>query len=256
MDPTRQASTTAWLRLPRSRGDGPFADRKLAYAVSAPPLTRGWTPGPLTFVYSGAGSPAHAGMDPPGPQARSAWPWLPRSRGDGPGASCSRDLLRGAPPLTRGWTRRRWHRPQRRGGSPAHAGMDHINGGSPSALSWLPRSRGDGPRLSANRASMLAAPPLTRGWTLSMGNPSRAKLGSPAHAGMDPPDALLDGDAVGLPRSRGDGPPPAPSAEPVNVAPPLTRGWTRRVGQHLAPLRGSPAHAGMDPLDDCRTDPG
>ncbi len=76
--------------------------------------------------------------------------------------------------------------------------------------------------------------------------------GSPAPAGMDPSLAACDGIAQGLPRTRGDGPPPALSVAMPHTAPPHPRGWTllgSHAGRLRLRLRGSPAPAGMDPTN-------
>ncbi len=62
------------------------------------------------------------------------------------------------------------------------------------------------PQAAAGTTLTLAAPPLARGWTPSVGHEHALIAGSPARAGMDPmtdqPPTTVDG----LPRSRGDGP--------------------------------------------------
>ncbi len=56
-----------------------------------------------------------------------------------------------------------------------------------------------------------------------------------------------------LPRSRGDGP-ASRSAGAACAAPPLARGWTPARTRSLRAV-GSPARAGMDPVDGARTSP-
>ena len=166
MDPYQGPTYQGPTWLPRSRGDGPPAIRRDRRNFVAPPLTRGWTlssgrpPPPLR------GSPAHAGMDPEAMLWAASWRWLPRSRGDGPVHVKIRLAACRAPPLTRGWTRRvcRVYAIDR--GSPAHAGMDHKSPWRLTVYVGLPRSRGDGPWISAVLALLRLAPPLTRGWTL------------------------------------------------------------------------------------------
>ena len=71
--------------------------------------------------------------------------------------------------------------------------------------------------------------------------------GFPAHAGMDLLPVDTGFDRARLPRTRGDGPRPAPAPRVPLRASPHTRGWTRRAD--VGPLgdEGFPAHAGMDP---------
>ncbi len=53
---------------------------------------------------------------------------------------------------------------------------------------------------------MKAAPPHTRGWTLTKTVAALATQGSPAHAGMDLGPPTTRADRRRLPRTRGDGP--------------------------------------------------
>ena len=73
------------------------------------------------------------------------------------------------------------------------------------------------------------------------------RLGSPAHAGMDPKRAAVLDFLFRLPRARGDGPRPQSACPWPSGAPPRTRGWTPRVPSTRPQRHGSPAHAGMDP---------
>ena len=132
-----------------------------------------------------------------------------------------------APPHTRGWTRAAAEDEHPARGSPAHAGMDPSQSGSPSHSQRLPRTRGDGPRAVGGVDGAAGAPPHTRGWTPLERGLVDVVDGSPAHAGMDPEKSCLAASACRLPRTRGDGP-------SLNSA---------RHGRHV----GSPAHAGMDP---------
>ncbi len=206
MDPAHLASLTPAGWLPRSRGDGPAGGIAITGNVTAPPLTRGWTLQPTIWRTEGAGSPAHAGMDPRRPCRCARRTWLPRSRGDGPeGVQLTRKAAV-APPLTRGWTRAPGVAGRRGRGSPAHAGMDPRTARRSSSCARLPRSRGDGP-YSPPRASLTSrAPPLTRGWTPRDLITRILERGSPAHAGMDPSPLSHRDLRTRLPRSRGDGP--------------------------------------------------
>ena len=49
--------------------------------------------------------------------------------------------------------------------SPARAGMDPVEGVQPRGLSCFPRTRGDGPFLTASDVSDFEFPPHARGWT-------------------------------------------------------------------------------------------
>ncbi len=64
---------------------------------------------------------------------------------------------------------------------------------------------------------------------------------------MDPFGIDRSDSPHGLPRPRGDGPAFAFADQPGNMAPPPTRGWTRKPRGVVPMKAGSPAHAGMDP---------
>ena len=139
----------------------------------------------------------------------------------------------------------------------------------------LPRTRGDGPWTFIFIIYSSSASPHTRGWTRVRVRIVDTDDGFPAHAGMDPPPRRIDSTSSGLPRTRGDGPSPPQIKHFRMEASPHTRGWTRRLSavgrvvrasphtrgwtlerhlKHGRPL-GFPAHAGMDPRQQCRGSP-
>ena len=69
------------------------------------------------------------------------------------------------PPHARGWTQ--WSRSDRvrLSVSPARAGMDRCTRHAGSASACFPRTRGDGPFLTASDVSDFEFPPHARGWT-------------------------------------------------------------------------------------------
>src|SRR5690606_27677568 len=155
-----------------------------------------------------------------------------------------------APPHARGWTERR-HGPGRRGpGSPARAGMDPPWFLHAPARRRLPRTRGDGPQRPCSIALGGWAPPHARGWTRIWDTGRLRRDGSPARAGMDPVRARIAVLRRRLPRTRGDGPQESSRRWCAASAPPHARGWTRRRWTGEAPEGGSPARAGMDPVDE------
>ena len=197
---------------------------------------------------SGGGSPAHAGMDPPSQAARAWTRRLPRTRGDGPTTNTSTSTFLPAPPHTRGWTRDLVAPSIWAAGSPAHAGMDPRSMRSRFLRVGLPRTRGDGPAGRVIGSHGGSAPPHTRGWTHGHSLRFISSMGSPAHAGMDPPQWGQGARLDGLPRTRGDGPHRGSLPRPGRLAPPHTRGWTSTPRSVARAVGGSPAHAGMDPL--------
>ena len=196
------------------------------------------------------GFPAHAGMDPSQPGSGSPPCRLPRTRGDGPGTSPNLQGLLEASPHTRGWTPAARPRPAAGAGFPAHAGMDRNEPGSGSRTGRLPRTRGDGPACGAGPAGATSASPHTRGWTPVRLRGREHRQGFPAHAGMDRLHLADSPPALGLPRTRGDGPQVGTYAQYVPAASPHTRGWTRWWSCRCLSPRGFPAHAGMDPASD------
>ena len=217
---------------------------KVRRRFTAPPHTRGWTPLAVRSRLSARGSPAHAGMD---PSARTTQPTqrrLPRTRGDGPDPAMTIVVSGMAPPHTRGWTPIFLVFPAIFGGSPAHAGMDPLSMRCRVGNKGLPRTRGDGPALIPPICRIYWAPPHTRGWTRPAGIREVAYRGSPAHAGMDLIWALTVLMAIGLPRTRGDGPRVIHRTSRPVKAPPHTRGWTLDRGLEQERRYGSPAHAG------------
>ena len=248
MDPSPCAPARVTTWLPRPRGDGPW-DTDFGNAnYAAPPPTRGWTHARDRVELPG-GSPAHAGMD-RARSRRSGWPSrLPRPRGDGPLALHAVAQPMAAPPPTRGWTHARETCTARGIGSPAHAGMDPSVKRAGRRTPRLPRPRGDGPELTSALKGIGKAPPPTRGWTPAQDHGHANRVGSPAHAGMDPSSRAPPACSRRLPRPRGDGPLAALSEEQFDEAPPPTRGWTLRIEPLERRGDGSPAHAGMDLRD-------
>ena len=247
MDLSQIVSVAAGRGLPRTRGDGPAFELELLVAEPASPHTRGWTLGWGDAAVRRLGFPAHAGMD-PRCSGGSVWPrGLPRTRGDGPRQARPPGRVVWASPHTRGWTA-----PKRIGmvpapGFPAHAGMDLRRSAAAGRTSGLPRTRGDGPVASAAWVARPWASPHTRGWTRYLAAVAAGDQGFPAHAGMDPGRRGRMRQWRRLPRTRGDGPSARRRSSSRSMASPHTRGWTRRGPRVALPLRGFPAHAGMDP---------
>ena len=163
MDPSRPASRRRSVGLPRTRGDGPPTLTLCMIVTTASPHTRGWTRAEQPVEQGLRGFPAHAGMD-LSPYWDTAYrEGLPRTRGDGPWSGNGRRSVSKASPHTRGWTRPTRCRTARRGGFPAHAGMDPGSGGQGCAQERLPRTRGDGPVMATAVRSGGMASPHTRG---------------------------------------------------------------------------------------------
>ncbi len=216
---------------------------------TAPPLTRGSTRDSRRKIDDFSGSPAHAGIDPAHGVAGGVVIRLPRSRGDRPATPTLPSPTQAAPPLTRGSTHSRLEHGRAFDGSPAHAGIDPAPGSCRAGSARLPRSRGDRPLTQGLPDWSKPAPPLTRGSTPLLLDGGLADRGSPAHAGIDPTLPNRSRSPAGLPRSRGDRPGAGRASRPQHEAPPLTRGSTPSAPGVARTCRGSPAHAGIDPLE-------
>ena len=172
-------------RLPRARGDGPFASPPSRSGHRASPRSRGWTPQSGPALPRRIGFPALAGMDPaPSAEYRSQY-GLPRARGDGPNRRLVVTMPLPASPRSRGWTRHALGGGRRREGFPALAGMDRARWRRSASSSRLPRARGDGPVVLRLRGPVTPASPRSRGWTLVRVVVRRPPPGFPALAGMD-----------------------------------------------------------------------
>ena len=151
-----------------------------------------------------------------------------------------------APPHTRGSTSSIAKSTRSPMGSPAHAGIDLGTGGGANARLGLPRTRGDRPRYPVSSSPPPAAPPHTRGSTPAVKRRSTVKIGSPAHAGIDPGSTPTPTPGSRLPRTRGDRPYISKGNAVTSAAPPHTRGSTLLVFRNSGAAFGSPAHAGID----------
>ena len=193
------------------------------------------------------GFPAHAGMDPEPRRRLDHSIRFPRPRGDGPEQMTMVSAMVRVSPPTRGWTPPPPPPDPPPAGFPAHAGMDPLPAAQRNALQWFPRPRGDGPAHGVLLDLQALVSPPTRGWTTCRASAWRDSPGFPAHAGMDPERVMIGTVCIRFPRPRGDGPSEAQFAVvPDQVSPP-TRGWTPLPELRRDPLRGFPAHAGMDP---------
>ena len=186
MDPATTGPTPSRSWIPRTRGDGPLDRRCRRSGRTDSPHTRGWTRGRGRLSGNRRGFPAHAGMDPHvvGPQGAAGR--IPRTRGDGPVGFVGSPGRAGDSPHTRGWTRIASGSPARRQGFPAHAGMDPESANGGERRGRIPRTRGDGPQAAVSLRGLMGDSPHTRGWTAARPLVTRAVVGFPAHAGMDP----------------------------------------------------------------------
>ena len=228
MVPSLSPRHSILLRFPRPRGDGPTEAQAGPAAERVPPPARGWSNETFKSRYQRGGSPARAGMV---PCARRCWgrtAGFPRPRGDGP---CIRRAACAAwkvPPPARGWSRRMVSLPAGGEGSPARAGMVRFSMRLSSRKPWFPRPRGDGPGTNGIRIEIELVPPPARGWSLGLLRPAQRHKGSPARAGMVPPDKQFYRCGIWFPRPRGDGPGDRRPRLADDRVPPPARGWSFR----------------------------
>ena len=226
-----QEGTLTVSSSPRTRGDGP--------------LPQGWD------LADGLVLPAHAGMARPRP--------------------AETDQGRGFSPHTRGWPGFRCGAVRGGSGSPRTRGDGPANGINPmEAALGSPRTRGDGPLSAIFRWAYGEFSPHTRGWP---GYGSWVELEQeavlPAHAGMARSRPAWCPCPARSPRTRGDGPRPAPfTTKGFHVLPahagmardaatalsqpepfsPHTRGWPGRCCGDGFQCHRSPRTRGDGPL--------
>ena len=247
MDPAASRRRGPGRGIPRTRGDGPERMERLALSSPDSPHARGWTEHGIDAWLPVSGFPARAGMDRERQLVAEQSRGIPRTRGDGPATNPPSDRPSSDSPHARGWTRRDLRLDRRRGGFPARAGMDLKVTKSDRRGHRIPRTRGDGPRLSAREIELEPDSPHARGWTRISARPCRPSAGFPARAGMDRRASTPRANSMRIPRTRGDGPSARDRGYRLAPDSPHARGWTRGGDGGAAGVRGFPARAGMDP---------
>ncbi len=247
MVPQRRRRRCGRGPAPRTRGDGPWERGASEPTPPCSPHPRGWS---LAEQQRGAAVvllPAPAGMV-PSATSRAPCPLAaPRTRGDGPRGLLRPSSLRGCSPHPRGWSRR--HGPGVREGLllPAPAGMVLPAGPRNPDLPAAPRTRGDGPTMTAEHDHWKACSPHPRGWSRAgVAVPRRHRL-LPAPAGMVPSSTTRPPRSTSAPRTRGDGPSPTPKKSTKRACSPHPRGWSRLSGPVGVVAQLLPAPAGMVP---------
>ena len=149
MDPAPPGGCVPSRRIPRTRGDGPGNGAKAAAATKDSPHPRGWTQERAVAGVDAPGFPAPAGMDRCRARRRPGTPWIPRTRGDGPGsAELHRPIVEDSP-HPRGWTPTTKVATPTSTGFPAPAGMDPRCALGGLDGTRIPRTRGDGPHIGS-----------------------------------------------------------------------------------------------------------
>jgi len=187
IDPRQEVSRWAAFRFLRPRGDRPGHCQRRRGDRRVPPPTRRSTLIEAALADNTRGSSAHAEIDPCREAPTSLGPWFLRPRGDRP--KNARGLLSRStvPPPTRRSTRLSAMSRAPSPGSSAHAEIDpHSREGRALENGFL-RPRGDRPASMISTTTVMGVPPPTRRSTLSRFLVGRARLGSSAHAEIDPP---------------------------------------------------------------------
>ena len=206
MDPGQSTPASSVTWIPRTRGDGPTPLRMSACVCRDSPHPRGWTVAVAVDAAQLHGFPAPAGMDPAALLSRTRCIRIPRTRGDGP------HLLHGVlrtekdSPHPRGWTPDMRDAGFAAEGFPAPAGMDPWRARRRPARTWIPRTRGDGPRSRVPPRAHALDSPHPQGWTRGRRRNHDRSHGFPAPAGMDPSGETARCASGRIPRTRGDGP--------------------------------------------------
>ena len=133
------------------------------------PHTRGWS---LRTIWQRPQvdlCPAHVGMVPPWRGRDSYARFLPRTRGDGPDGYSAEGFQQTFAPHTRGWSLMVSGVDHSLELCPAHAGMVPLTVASGNAISTLPRTRGDGPKVETRKEGKVGFAPHTRGWSGTSG---------------------------------------------------------------------------------------
>ncbi len=247
IDPARAVRRRGSSRLPRMRGDRPFAASVRAARPPAAPHARGSTQGSRPHRRDPPGCPACAGIDPRASARPSRRPRLPRMRGDRPECGVVGQIRTQAAPHARGSTHRDGAGRDRERGCPACAGIDPSSARGSRQARRLPRMRGDRPIAGSVAIVLTPAAPHARGSTFSGESSLHRRVGCPACAGIDPKSSERSPTGSRLPRMRGDRPRLGRGRAGRGWAAPHARGSTPDRVIHQPIVAGCPACAGIDP---------
>ena len=165
IDPITTDEPAYPVRLPRMRGDRPTSVGKYPTRRKASPHARGSTLGRSRGARGDVGFPACAGIDPPKSGSRNGGRRLPRMRGDRPIKNTASPPFPPASPHARGSTQGVSMAQKTKTGFPACAGIDLTSPSSSRTRTWLPRMRGDRPRVVPSQEKTPLASPHARGST-------------------------------------------------------------------------------------------
>ena len=151
---------------------------------------------------------------------------LPRMRGDRPRPRTGRSAVREFTPHARGSTPVTHLVARHDTVYPACAGIDLKESAAPATKPSLPRMRGDRPKSRTSNPVSRLFTPHARGSTVLRSTITFWAEVYPACAGIDPPPAWRWRYRYGLPRMRGDRPPPPPLRQYLHMFTPHARGST------------------------------
>ncbi len=212
-------------------------------ATMAPPPTRRSTGRRRRMLRRGAGSSAHAEINPRNAAPATSSTWLLRPRGDQPFQEMASRGTMLAPPPTRRSTPLGGESRRALRGSSAHAEINPVPRATERARERLLRPRGDQPFSDEGALRRQRAPPPTRRSTVNQIGIPRRVAGSSAHAEINPRRPRSACAARRLLRPRGDQPRRSAGAARDHAAPPPTRRSTVRQARGHLGRDGSSAHA-------------
>jgi len=165
MDLKMKNITKGGMRVPHTRGDGPWASLNDLLRHESSPHTWGWTSVVRPYLRAYGEFPTHVGMD-----LQIAWyeclGWgVPHTRGDGPVNLSIIHHHTGSSPHTWGWTYHIQYESDTRHEFPTHVGMDLCTCRFSTWFARVPHTRGDGPRLANAISGETVSSPHTWGWT-------------------------------------------------------------------------------------------
>ena len=189
--------------------------------------------------------PAHAGIGPHIIGTVEDELPLPRPRGDRPQGLPPSGWPTSSTPPTRGSALVGDVRQDAGDLYPAHAGIGRSRSFTLGRLTPLPRPRGDRPYSLHKSTVVLISTPPTRG-SAAVESPGRCGLRLyPAHAGIGLTERDEAGNAIALPRPRGDRPGSWTLMHRRYCSTPPTRGSASILGHGARTGRLYPAHAGI-----------
>ncbi|CAN3979351.1 Peptidase, M20A family [Kitasatospora purpeofusca] len=238
---------------PRACGVGPRTCLPYRSGQCCSPRMRGWSRGRARSDPQPGLLPAHAGLVPARPSAKSGSAPAPRACGVGPGNPCDVGGIGYCSPRMRGWSPQHVQRPDRRELLPAHAGLVPRRPGVYHLPLPAPRACGVGPGRCPAAALVRLCSPRMRGWSHQRRLPITPVSLLPAHAGLVPRRPGVYHLPLPAPRACGVGPLGGTKGEVLSRCSPRMRGWSRHKPPRGARSCPAPRACGVGPAIGVRT---